>query len=188
MLQRLRAWDCVSPFSKKPRFFDLDSIKPTLADCARSLAQVTVHDSFPPVSDKAADSSKQTTGLGNTCSCASAWGPINVIAPAVELSSGLHRRGQVDCQFEPRCHKPCNPYLYQIVFGMEEDQADDSDIKLQRDSASIIEDLKTSIPLFLYRDAQANKPVRIRKWVKQSNTAKLESLVGHGDILLPGWS
>lgn len=56
---------------------------------------------------------------------------------------------------------------------------DDSDIKLQRDSASIINDLEASIPLFLYRDPQADEPIRIRKWVKQSNTAKLESMVSY---------
>ncbi|KAL8958569.1 MAG: hypothetical protein Q9193_004397 [Seirophora villosa] len=55
---------------------------------------------------------------------------------------------------------------------MDDEQADDySDIKLQRDSANLREELCASIPLFLYQD------INVRKWVKQSNTAKLGALI-----------
>ncbi|KAI4095840.1 MAG: hypothetical protein LQ344_001394 [Seirophora lacunosa] len=61
---------------------------------------------------------------------------------------------------------------------MDEEQADDySDIKLQRDSANLREELCASIPLFLYQDVNANPPSPVRKWVKQSNTAKLAALI-----------
>ncbi|KAL8969617.1 MAG: hypothetical protein Q9197_004247 [Variospora fuerteventurae] len=61
---------------------------------------------------------------------------------------------------------------------MEEEQTEDySDFKLQRDSANIREELCTSIPLFLYKDGLSSQPTRARKWVKQSNTAKLAALI-----------
>lgn len=57
---------------------------------------------------------------------------------------------------------------------MEDEHATESD-KLQRDSAEIIQELQVSVPLFLYRDDGASQP-RLRRRVKQVNTAKLESL------------
>ncbi|KAL9027407.1 MAG: hypothetical protein Q9196_004062 [Gyalolechia fulgens] len=59
---------------------------------------------------------------------------------------------------------------------MDDEETDDSEIKLQRDSAKLLDELKTSIPLFLYKGVEPPRPAKIRKWIKRSNTAKLESL------------
>ncbi|KAL8718277.1 MAG: hypothetical protein Q9225_004568 [Loekoesia sp. 1 TL-2023] len=59
---------------------------------------------------------------------------------------------------------------------MEDEETDDSEAKLQRDSTKLIRELETSIPLFLYKGIESPGPVKIRKSVKQSNTARLESL------------
>ncbi|KAL8826737.1 MAG: hypothetical protein Q9170_007288 [Blastenia crenularia] len=56
---------------------------------------------------------------------------------------------------------------------MDEAETDDGDIKLQRDSIKTIRELKTSVPLFLYKTTE---PVKIRKIVKRSNTDRLEKL------------
>lgn len=60
---------------------------------------------------------------------------------------------------------------------MEEGETDDSELKLQRDSVKLLDELKTSIPLFLYKTVGPNGPAKTRKLVKRSNTARLESLV-----------
>lgn len=60
---------------------------------------------------------------------------------------------------------------------MEDEETDDSELKLQRDSTKLLEELKISIPLFLYKTGESHGSTKIRRLVKQSNTARLESLV-----------
>ncbi|KAL8932842.1 MAG: hypothetical protein Q9216_006647 [Gyalolechia sp. 2 TL-2023] len=59
---------------------------------------------------------------------------------------------------------------------MEGEAPDDTELKLLHDSAKLLDELKTSIPLFLYKNVGSPRPVKIRKLVKRSNTARLESL------------
>ncbi|KAL8726138.1 MAG: hypothetical protein Q9166_006895 [cf. Caloplaca sp. 2 TL-2023] len=57
---------------------------------------------------------------------------------------------------------------------MEDDEVEANEVELQRNSTKVIQELKASIPLFLYRN-QGNG--RIRRCVKQSSTAKIERLM-----------
>ncbi|KAL9596781.1 MAG: hypothetical protein Q9219_005571 [cf. Caloplaca sp. 3 TL-2023] len=59
---------------------------------------------------------------------------------------------------------------------MEEEETDDNEIKLQQDSAKLIDELTTSVPLFLYKTVEPSGSVRIRRIVKRSNTDKLISM------------
>ena len=69
---------------------------------------------------------------------------------------------------------------------MEEEDTEDSNLTLQQDSAKLITELKTSVPLFLYKSATAPDQARIRRLVKRSNTARLERLVGWSEKWLNG--
>lgn len=56
-----------------------------------------------------------------------------------------------------------------------EEDGDDVEIHLQRVSTRVIDELRLSIPLFLYRKDFGRNG--IRKFVKSSNTTKIERLV-----------
>ena len=56
-----------------------------------------------------------------------------------------------------------------------EEDDDDVQIHLQRVSTKVINELRLSIPLFLYREDFGR--TGIRKFVKPSNTTKIERLV-----------